>query len=487
MFEIIHPRRRTKIVCTLGPAVASEEKLREMVRNGMDIARLNFSHGAHANFAEVIEQLRKIEKEEGKPVGILADIQGPKLRVGQLKNGSLELVAGQKVIVTTETIEGSVLATGEVLIPTAYKDFVKDVEPGHTVLLDDGLLELKAQARISETRLQCEVVSGGLLKNNKGINVPQASFSAPSITEKDYDDILFCTDQGVDFIAMSFVRTAQEVRHLKQFLKSRGKRTQVIAKIEKPDAISNLESIIDASDGILIARGDLAVEVGNERVPVLQKKIIRKCNLRGKTVILATQMLMSMVDNPRPSRAEASDVANAVVDGADVLMLSNETAIGRHPIESLQMMERIAIEMEQEPRQLAILWNEWELPEEGQHQVALLQSAVRLASIVKARRMVVLTESGRSALLVSKCRPSTSVIAITPLLETYRQLSVQWGVEAIYMPDMKELMTQTAVFEAVGQRLQALRFCQSGDKIIITAGFPQMGSGSTNTIKIHQI
>ncbi len=488
MFETTTPpKRKTRIVCTLGPAVESEEKIRALVKNGMNLARLNFSHGSHEKFAVQIANLRKVEKEEGKPVGILADIQGPKLRVAKLKGGSVELTAGQKAFITVENIEGGLLPSGEALIPTIYKDFVKDVDPGFTVLLDDGLLELKVLARKSDTRLECQVVSGGLLKDNKGINVPQASFSSPSITEKDYDDILFCTEQGVDFIAMSFVRTAQEVRHLKQFLKSRGKRTQVVAKIEKPDAISNLEAIIDASDGILIARGDLAVEVGNERVPVLQKKIIRKCNLRGKTVILATQMLMSMVDNPRPTRAEASDVANAVVDGADALMLSNETAIGEYPIESLQMMEKIALEMEHEDRPIAIHWNEWELSEEGQHQVALLQSTVRLASIVKAKRMVVLTESGRSALLVSKCRPTTSVIAITPVLETYRQLSVQWGIEALYMPDMPQLMSQTAVFEAIGQRLLALRFCQSGDKIVITAGFPQLGSGSTNTIKIHQI
>ena len=286
---------------------------------------------------------------------------------------------------------------------------------------------------------------------------------------------------------MSFVRTAQEVRHLKKFIESRGKRIQVISKIEKRDALTNLDSIIDASDGILVARGDLAVEVGNERVPVLQKKIVRKTNLRGKSVIIATQMLMSMVDNPRPSRAEASDVANAIIDGTDAVMLSNETAVGKYPIEAVRMMARIAEEMEHEPTVQPVLYNEWQLPAGSQLAIALLQSAVRLAAIVKARMIVVITQSGQSALLVSKCRPSNDVYAITASPETYRQFSLKWGVDGLLMEDMESLMSQTAVFEAIGQRLLALNLVQTGDKIIITAGLPRLAHGSTNTIKVHQI
>lgn len=478
--------RRTKIIGTVGPAVTSREMLEKLAREGMDVVRLNFSHGNHPEFSRIISDLRDIEKKIGKPLGIMADIQGPKLRIGKLQNGEIELPVGQDVWITTENIMGG-NQNGKIILPTSYRDFVKDVAPGFTVLLDDGLLALRAVERESATSLKCTVINGGLLKQNKGINVPEAPFSARSITEKDYDDILFCVERGVDFIALSFVRTAQEIRHLKGFIQSRGKNIQVFAKVEKKDALIHLEEIIDASDGILVARGDLAVEVGNERVPVLQKKIVRKCNLRGKTVIIATQMLMSMVDNPRPTRAEASDVANAIVDGTDALMLSNETAVGKFPVEAIRMMTRIVEEMEAEPTPQMILYNEWQLPPSGQLQIALLQSAVRLSSIVKAKFMVVVTQSGQSALLVSKCRPGSRVIAITGSAETYRQLSVKWGVEAILMEDMEALITQTAVFEAVGQRLLALNLVNTGDKIVITAGLPRLAHGSTNTIKVHQI
>jgi len=303
--------RRSKIVCTLGPSVASREKLFELAKNGMNVARLNFSHGTHSEFAQQIDDLRSIEKELSRAIGIMVDVQGPKIRVGKLQGGQIQLQSGSEIIITTEAIEGGEVG-GKTVISTGYKDFVKDVGVGKTVLLDDGLLSLKVTHREAH-HLHARVIDGGILKENKGINVPEATFSTPSITEKDYDDILFAMEKNVDFIAMSFVRAAQEVRHLKRFIESRGKRIQVFAKIEKREALVNLDAIIDASDGILVARGDLAVEVGNERVPVLQKKIVRKCNLRGKTVIIATQMLMSMVDNPRPSRAEASDIANAII------------------------------------------------------------------------------------------------------------------------------------------------------------------------------
>ncbi len=478
-------KRRAKIVCTIGPAVESKEMLRRLADEGMDVARLNFSHGNHANFSRIIQELRAIELSIGRPIGIMGDIQGPKMRVAKLKGGQIELKTDDEVYVTSDPIEGGVV-DGRITIPIGYRDFVKDVGPGYTVLLDDGLLAFRVLER-QGNYLKCRVIDGGTLYNNKGVNVPEASFSTPSITEQDYDDILFCLDQGVDFIAMSFVRTAQEVRHLKHFIESRNKRTMVLAKIEKRDALTHLEEIIDASDGILVARGDLAVEVGNERVPVMQKKIVRKSNLRGKVVIIATQMLMSMIENPRPSRAEASDVANAVVDGADALMLSNETTIGKYPLETVQMMSRIISEMESEALVQPILFNEWQLSTSGALAIALLQSAVRLASILAARSMVVITQSGSSATLVAKCRPKNRVIAITGSLETYRQLSLNWGVEPLFMEDMEALIAQTAVFEAIGQRLLGLNLCGTGDRIVITAGLPRLAHGSTNTIKVHQI
>ena len=276
--------RRTKIVGTVGPAVSSKEWLEKLIREGVDVVRLNFSHGNHSDFSRIVGDIREIETKLGRPVGIMADIQGPKLRIGKLENGEIELKVGSQVVVTTDNITGSLDSkTGIATVPTSYKEFTRDVLPGHTILLDDGLMTLKALERTSKGLL-CKVIDGGMLKQNKGINAPEASFSARAITEKDYEDILFCVERGVDFIALSFVRSAQEVRHLKSFIAERGKKILVISKIEKREALANLDEIIDASDGISVARGDLAVEVGNERVPVLQKKIVRRCNLRGKSV-----------------------------------------------------------------------------------------------------------------------------------------------------------------------------------------------------------
>ncbi len=477
--------RKTKIVSTVGPAVQSKEWLEKLARAGTNVFRLNFSHGNHPEFSRIISDIREIESRLGRPLGIMADVQGPKIRIGRIENDRVELKKGEEVYITAEPVIGK-RVDGELILPTGYKDFVKDISPGFTVLLDDGLMSLKALER-TKKGLKCVVIDGGFLSSNKGINVPEASFSANAITDKDYEDILFCIERGVEYIAMSFVRTAQEVRHLKKFIESRDKRIQVIAKIEKKDALANLESIIDASDGILVARGDLAVEVGNERVPILQKKIVRKSNIRGKTVIIATQMLMSMVDNPRPSRAEASDVANAIMDGTDAVMLSNETAVGKYPVEAISMMTKITEEMEAEPQQQPVLFDEWELPDQGQEYIAVLQSAVRLASIVKAKLIIVVTQSGHSAMLVSKCRPNTRVLAVTSSIDTYRQLALKWGIEGLVMEDMESLISQTAVFEAIGQRLLALKLVGSGDKIVITAGLPRLAHGSTNTIKVHQI
>jgi len=477
--------RRTKIICTIGPAVNSTEKLQQLAAKGMDVARLNFSHGSHEEFNRIIQDLRLIEQDIGRPIGIMADIQGPKIRVGKLPGEQISLVEGEEVWITSERDHSKLPETGKV-IPCTYKDIVKDVGVGHQILLDDGLMALEVTGKV-DLALKTVVINGGSLKNNKGINVPEVSFSVHAITEKDYGDILFCLEKGVDYLALSFVRTDQEVRHLKEFIETRQKATKVFAKIEMREAITNLDAIIGASDGILVARGDLAVEIGNERVPVLQKKIVRQCNLRGKPVIIATQMLMSMVNNPRPTRAEASDVANAILDGTDAVMLSNETAVGHYPLQSLGMMDRIVREMEIEGAAQIILYNEWQLSSGDQKAIALLQSAVRLASIVRASAIVVLTESGQSSLLVSKCRPQNRLIAVTDNLATYRQSTGEWGVDGIYMEDMDKLIKETTVFEIIGQRLLARGLCRTGDKIVITAGLPRLEQGGTNTIKLHQI
>jgi pyruvate kinase len=479
-------KRRTKIIATVGPAVSSREMLLKLAQEGMDVARLNFSHGHHSEFARIIDDLRSISEELGRPVGILADIQGPKIRVGDLEGKQVQLKEGMEIFLCSDPGFVGGVREGKTFVSVGYKEFVKDVGPGNRVLLDDGLMEIRVLAR-EGNMLRCEVISGGALKENKGINVPDVPFSVSAITEKDYGDILFCVEKRVDFIALSFVRMAQEVRHLKQFVESRGTKIDIIAKIEKQDALTHLESIIDAADGILVARGDLAVEVGNERVPVLQKKMVRACNLRGKTAIIATQMLMSMVENPRPSRAEASDVANGIVDEADALMLSNETAVGKYPLESVRMMSRIIEEMEEVPTQQPVLYNEWQLDESGQRQIALLQSAVRLSSILHARLIAVVSQSGQAPLLISKCRPDAPVYALTGDPEVYQKLALKWGVRALLMQDMEPLVGQAALFEAVGQRLATLNLCASGDTIIMTAGLPRLARGSTNTIKVHQV
>jgi len=477
--------RRTKIIGTIGPAVDKKESLMRLCLEGMDAARLNFSHGKHEDFKRIIRDLRSISKELKRPIGIMADLQGPKIRVAKLQGGSIEIKGGETIYITSEQLVGGVI-DGKKIIPCGYEHFVKDVQPGNTVLLDDGLMDLVVEGK-EGNRLRLRVVNGGIVKENKGINVPEASFSASAITEKDYADILFCVEADVDYIALSFVRTAQEVRHLKEFLASRNSRIKVLAKIEMRDALSNLDEIIDASDGVLVARGDLAVEVGNERVPVLQKKITRRCNLKGKTVVIATQMLMSMVSSPRPSRAEASDVANAIVDGADVLMLSNETAVGEFPYDAVKMMGKIIEEMEYEPAPPPILAHEWMLDKRSQVAMALLQSGVRLSTVLKAKLMVVVTQSGQSALLASKCRNANPIVAATSSEKTYYQTSLFWGVHAFFIEDMESLISSTAVFEAIGQRLLAWHVVGTGDKLVMTAGLPRLEHGSTNTIQVLTI
>jgi len=483
-----HWERDTKIICTIGPAVEDQDTLKALVDHGMDIARLNFSHGNHQSFARIITDLRDIEHQIGKPIGILADIQGPKIRVGKLLGGKIELENEQEIWMTTEKLS-SEFKKKEVLIPTTYKDFIKDVDIGHQILLDDGLMALEVTDKTNQG-LKCKVINGGTLRENKGINVPEVTFSVHAITEKDYEDILFCLEKEVDFLALSFVRTDQEVRHLKEFVQTRKKSTGIIAKIEMRQAITNLDSIIDASDGILVARGDLAVEVGNEFVPVLQKRIVRQCNLKAKPVIIATQMLMSMVDNPRPTRAEASDVANAILDGTDAVMLSNETAVGNYPLKALEMMGKIVSEMEEMDQSQGtqhILYDEWLVSTVRKSQIAILQSAVRLASIVRASAIVVVTRSGKSSLLVSKCHPTNPVYAVTGNRQTYRQSTLKWGVRGLLMEDLDKLISQTTAFEAIGQRLLALNLVRTGDTIVVTAGLPRLEQGSTNTIRVHRV
>lgn len=477
-------RRRTKIIATLGPVSQTKEMLRRLVDEGVNVIRLNFSHGSHPEFAQQIANIRECEAAVGRPVAIMGDIQGPKMRVGKLAGNELVLVNDAECFVTAEPVEGGDKG-GKIIIPVGYRDFVKDVSVGHTVLLDDGLIALRVIERLP-TELRCRVINGGLLKPNKGINVPEAGFSARSITDKDYADILFCMEQGVDYIALSFVRTAQEVRHLKTFIESRGKNILVLAKIEKRDALTNLDEIIDASDGILVARGDLAVEIGNERVPVVQKKIVRKCNLRGKVVIIATQMLMSMVDNPRPTRAEASDVANAIVDGTDALMLSNETAVGKYPVETVRRMAAIARTTEETLYPFGKRVRDAVAPgapgstARGDFACVAAHLAASATHEIDVAAIVCLTRTGRTAMLLSDERPRAPIVALTADPSVQRWLALYWGVSPHLtdtLPDLPRLLTwATAALPAAG-------LAEPGDTVVSVLG-GDTAPGATHSVRI---
>src|SRR6185369_17628551 len=332
---------KTKIVATVGPVSSSPEMIQKLMKAGVDVFRLNFSHGENAQKLELIRIIRQVSDKLGRQAGILADLQGPKIRTGKMAGDGMLLTKGQEVVITTDDILGC-----DGIIPTIYRSLPHDVHPGSRILLDDGLLEFKVVALDGE-RVRCLVVAGGLLKNNKGINLPGVNVSAPCLTEKDLIDLDFALEAGVDFIALSFVRTAGDIEQIKQIIAAKGKDTPVVAKIEKPEALRNFKKILEAADAVMVARGDLGVEIEPEKVPIYQKKIIQACNKAGKPVITATQMLDSMIRNPRPTRAETSDVANAIIDGTDAIMLSAETASGDFPIESVETMVRIAMDVEQ--------------------------------------------------------------------------------------------------------------------------------------------
>ena len=421
--------RRTKIVCTIGPATNSEERLEQLMRAGMNVARLNFSHGTHDEHAAVIERIRKISARLDCSIAILQDLQGPKIRVGSLQGGQpVQLVDGAQVTITIRPVTGDAQT-----IPTTYTHLPQDVKPGDRILLDDGLMELRV-LDTGATDVRCQVVHGGLLKEHKGINLPGVAVSAPALTEKDRDDLRFGIMHGVDYVALSFVRRPEDVLTAKQLIaqlqaEQSRKHTHapvsipLIAKLEKPEAVAHLDDILEVVDGVMVARGDLGVEMPPEKVPLLQKRIIARCNDLGLPVITATQMLESMVTNPRPTRAEASDVANAILDGTDSVMLSAETATGAYPIEAVQMMVRIALETEagdstaRQPQCQRLT---------QEHAVSHAARALSEEASVKA--IVVLTRSGTSARLISKDRPRRPILAYTSSERIYRQLALWWGV-----------------------------------------------------------
>lgn len=452
-----------------------------MMRAGMDVVRLNFSHGTREDHAKTLDNLRIAATFTGEPVSILQDLSGPKMRVGNLATPFVELKARSAVRITTDPVEGT-----EDRIPTTYEGLPKDVKPGDHVLLDDGKIRLRVE-RVEGNDVTCSVVVGGLLMPRKGINLPGVVVSAPSMTEKDKDDLIFGLDNDVDYVALSFVRTADDIRYLREFIirhGKKGKRVPVVAKIEKPDAVENIDAILKETDCVMVARGDLGVEVPTEQVPMLQKMIVRKCNELGKPVIIATQMLESMVDNPTPTRAEASDVANAVLDGADAVMLSAETSIGRYPVEAVEMMDRICRTAEDQiaDEQYGL----WMNRVRHLHAYdALSHAACLLAKQINAPTIVALTHSGATAASLAKFRPRAQIIAVVDREKIMRRLNLIWGVRAVMVEDLKK--DTDVAFKMIQEKLLQDGYIKRGDKIVTLAGIPLFEGHPTNTIKVDTV
>ncbi len=475
--------KRTKIICTLGPSTNSVEKIVELVHAGMDIARLNFSHGTHADHKARIEMVRQASKITGKQIAILQDLQGPKIRIGDLEKTVL-LKQGDRFTITTKEILGTFDR-----VSTSYKEIVKDVRPGDRILMDDGLLEVRVLEK-NDTDVVTEVVIGGLLKSKKGLNLPGVNMSVPSLSEKDIQDVYFGLDNDVDLIALSFVRSAQDIQDLRHLINLRRKDTWIVAKIERPEAITNLESIIEATNAVMVARGDLGVEMKTSSVPILQKRIVQMCNAKYKPVIIATQMLESMTENPRPTRAEASDVANAVYDGTDAVMLSGETASGKYPIETVRTMSEIIANVESSENYSLLAKERYALAHNIAHSAqvdlseAIAVSAVDVANTVHAKAIVVLSHTGSTAIKVSKQKPNTQIVVITDNESVQRRMNLVWGVQTIYT----ETLTSTdESFKAIEQRLIEHGLVQRDDVLVYTMGIPILKHGTTDTIKVSKV
>lgn len=471
MKPLIH---RTKIVATIGPATDSPEMMRKMLLAGMNVARLNFSHGNYADHAARIQRLRDAATELDLPLMLLQDLQGPKIRVGELPPGGLMLDEG-----TTLTLVPIADYTGQPnTVGLDYAYVAEEAEAGTQVLLDDGLLELRVE-KVDGTAVQCQVVTGGLLKSHKGVNFPSLNLRLPSMTEKDRRDLDFGVEQGVDIISLSFVRKPEDVQELKQILQEKGVKIPVLAKLEKPQAIANLEAIVDECDAVMVARGDLGVEMSPEKVPLIQKQIIQMCNQKGIPVITATQMLDSMIHNPRPTRAEASDVANAIMDGTDAVMLSGESAVGDYPVEAVKMLARIATEVEP-----AIQFTNYP-PNHKDDACAITEALNVIDNIIDLQCIVALTETGFSANLASKERPRAAIVAYTPHIEIYRRLSLNWGVRPVLISSLEQDLVE--VMAHIEADLMQRHFAAPGDKVLLMGGIPFGQPGNTNFLKLHTI
>lgn len=475
--------RRAKIVCTLGPATFSANMIEKLIRAGMDVARLNFSHGDHATYQRVIRTVRQIAQKLGKTITIVQDLQGPKIRTGKLNDNKIVLKPRQRILLTTKNIIGN-----EKVISVPYRPLPRLLKKGNLILIDDGLIELKV-LRTNTHSIECVVITGGDLRENKGVNLPYIKTVHSAMTSKDQKDLLFGIRAKVDFVAISFVCRAHDILALRKRI-PKTSQIGVIAKIEKREAIDHFDDILEVSDAVMVARGDLAVECSSEVVPCLQKEIISKCNRALKPVITATQMLESMVKNPRPSRAEASDVANAVLDGSDALMLSSETAFGRHAVESVTMMDKIIREVEHHHYFVERkIFDEPHLELKSSREPhfrsgSIEHAACQIAQGVEAKLICCLTEKGRSAMLISRSRPKQPIIALTDQRSTMKKLSLVWGTRCYFI---KRLFNNLHLFRRIRERLLELKLVKRGDSIVVTTGVFTHAPDTERITKVHQV
>ncbi|HWP35028.1 MAG TPA: pyruvate kinase [Thermodesulfobacteriota bacterium] len=466
--------RRTKIVATLGPASRSPAVLRGLIEAGVDVLRLNFSHGDRRTHAESIAAIRDIADGLDRPVGILADLAGPKVRIGEFEGGSATLVAGERFVLTTRPVLGN-----QAGVSVNYPGLPEDVKPGESILLNDGLIELKVE-KVEGPDVHCRVVTGGVLTSHKGVALPMTTLRLPCLTEKDREDLRFGLEQGIDFVGLSFVRRAADVEEARALVAALGYDTPLVAKIERHEALEDLEAILAKADGIMVARGDLAVDTSYERVPMIQKRLIRQANQAGKPVITATQMLRSMVDNPRPTRAEATDIANAVLDGTDAVMLSEESAVGAYPVEAVRVMDRIIRAAEEEIDYSGTLLRRERIGDQGRVIAgAVARAACFIAQDIKAAAILTPTSSGQTARLVARHRPAQPIIALTPDPATYRRLSLSWGVTPLLVGD---LLSTDDMIEKAKEAVLRAGILAPGDPLVITAGHPIGVPGGTNLI-----
>ena len=466
--------RRAKIVCTLGPATDPPERMRALVEAGMDVARLNFSHGDHSDHAARFHLVRSAADAAGRNVATLADLQGPKIRLGRFADGPVMWETGERIRITVEDIEGD-----HDRVSTTYKELAQDVRPGDRLLVDDGNVALVAVTVENGTDVVCDVSEGGVVSNNKGLSLPGVNVSVPAMSEKDIEDLEFALRLGVDWIALSFVRSPDDIKLVHQVMDRVGVRRPVIAKIEKPEAIDRLVDIALAFDGVMVARGDLGVECPLEQVPLIQKRAVAICRDNAKPVIVATQMLESMISHSRPTRAEASDVANAVLDGADAVMLSGETSVGKYPVQTVATMSRIISEVEKSTVDVAALLHDPRTPGG-----VISKAAKDIAEALGATALVAFTQSGDTARRLARLHAHAKVLAFTPEETVRRQLALSWGVQA---HQVWTVQTTDEMVRQVDSALLAQRVCRPDDLVVIVAGTPPSTPGTTNTIRVHHI